>query len=299
MKKFISSISILIVLSIPCYVMAQQKEALRKQIEQITKQVKGIVGVSILGLEDNDTLTYNGNARLVMLSVMKFPIALAVLHRVDSLKLSLDQPTVSVSKRDFAKDSKGKLHEKYPKGGDVSLGELLSYMVSLSDNDACDILFKQIDGPKTVQNYILQLGIRGIAVRASEADMAASWELQYTNWSKPAEMTELLGLFYKGKALSKSSTDFLYKLMTETSTGPNRIKGLLPAGTVVAHKTGTSGTNAAGLTPATNDVGIITLPNGKHIAIAIFVCNSTSDEATREGTISKIAKAAYDFYGHK
>src|SRR6202000_566001 len=102
---------------------------------QIAKPVKGIVGVSVLGLEDNDTLTFNGSARLVMQSVMKFPIALAVLHRVDSLNLSLEQSTVSVGKKDFAKDSKGNLHEKYPKGGNISIGELITYMVSHSDND--------------------------------------------------------------------------------------------------------------------------------------------------------------------
>jgi len=170
-------------------------------------------------------------------------------------------------------------------------------MVSLSDNNACDILLKLIDGPQRVQAYMLQLHIRGIAVRASEADMASSWELQYVNWCKPKEMTMLLDQFYTGKILSKSNTDFLYKLMTETSTGPKRLKGLLPAGTTVAHKTGTSPTNAEGLTPATNDVGIITLPNGEHMAIAVFVCNSTNDEQTREGVIAKIAKAAWDYYG--
>jgi beta-lactamase class A len=109
-------------------------------------------------------------------------------------------------------------------------------------------------------------------------------------------MTFLLEQFYKGKILSKASTDFLYKIMTETSTGPKRLKGLLPEGTIVAHKTGSSPTNDEGLSPATNDVGIITLPNGKHLAIAVFVCNSTDDEPTREATIAKIAKAAWDFY---
>jgi len=143
---------------------------------------------------------------------------------------------------------------------------------------------------------LLRLGVRGIAVRASEADMASAWELQYTNWAKPAEITTLLDMFYKDKILTKASTDFLYKILTETTTGPNRIKGLLPAGTIVAHKTGTSPTNAAGLSPATNDVGIITLPNGKHLAIAIFVCNSTDDETTRDSIIAKIAKAAFDYY---
>jgi beta-lactamase class A len=294
MKKCLQ-FSLLLIFLIPCIATAQQDSVLRNQIKQIAKPAKGIVGVAVLGLENRDTLTYNGNARLVLHSVMKFPIALTVLHWVDTGKLTLDQ-MIHVTKKDMQR-TYSPLRDKYPKGDvDISVRDLLSYMVSLSDNDACDILLRVLDGPKTVQDYMLRLHVRGIAVRASEADMASAWELQYTNWAKPSEITILLDLFYNNKILTKASTDFLYKIMSETTTGPKRIKGLLPAGTVVAHKTGTSPTNAGGLSPATNDVGIITLPNGKHLAIAIFVCNSTDDEATREGIIAKIAKAAFDYY---
>jgi len=293
MKRFCLSISLIIIFLAPLFVQAQN--ALRGQIVQIAKQSKGIVGVSILTEEGRDTLSYNGKARLVMHSVMKFPIALTVLHLVDTGKLTLDQ-IIHIGKHDLSKNLYSPLRDKYPKGADLSIRELLSYMVSQSDNSACDILLKLIDGPQTVQNYMLQLGIKGIAVRATEEDMASAWELQFTNWCKPIEMTHLLDEFYQGKILAKNTTDFLYKIMTETSTGPKRLKGQLPPGTVIAHKTGTSPTNAEGLSPATNDVGIITLPNGKHIIISVFVCNSTADEATREGIIAKIGKAAFDYY---
>jgi beta-lactamase class A len=81
--------------------------------------------------------------------------------------------------------------------------------------------------------------------------------------------------------------------MSIAVTGPNRIKGLLPKGTIVAHKTGTGGTND-GLTSATNDIGIIYLPNGKHLAVAVFVSDSPADDKTREGVIARIAKASWD-----
>lgn len=204
---------------------------------------------------------------------------------------------VRLKKRDLPKNTYSPLRDKYPKANvDVSIGYLLSLMVSQSDNNACDILLGILGGTQTVQDYMLRQSISGISIRASEAEMASGWEVQYINWCKPLEMTKLLDLFYNGAVLSKTSTAFLYKIMTETTTGPNRLKGVLPAGTVVAHKTGISPTNAEGLTPATNDVGIITLPNGKHLAISIFVCNSTDNPATREAIIAKIAKAAYDHY---
>jgi beta-lactamase class A len=81
--------------------------------------------------------------------------------------------------------------------------------------------------------------------------------------------------------------------MKDSPTGPHRIKGELPSGTVVMHKTGTSG-SAEGLTNATNDIGLITLPDGRRLAIAVFVSDSSADEATRDAVIARIAKAAYD-----
>jgi beta-lactamase class A len=296
MKKIFLPLILLNFFLVPQFVLAQQ-DSLRAQIVQISKQSKGIVGVFILGLESRDTLNYNGNSRLVMHSVMKFPIAMTVLNLVDKGKYKLDKK-FKVGKDDMHPNTYSPLRDKYPEGTEITLGELLSYMVSLSDNNACDFLLKKIGGPEAVQNYLYGLGIKGINIVASEADMAKAWEVQYTNWCKPAEVTRLLDVFYQGKALSKTSNDFLMKIMTDTSTGPKRIKGLLPGNAVVAHKTGTSGTNDDGLTPATNDMGIITLPNGRHLAIAIFVCNSKADEATRELVIAQIAKAAWDVYGH-
>jgi beta-lactamase class A len=295
MKKLYLPIFLIAILLFPHFAKAQ--DSLKNQIVQIAQQSKGIVGVSILGIETRDTLNYNGNSRLVMHSVMKFPIAMTVLNLVDKGKYKLDQK-MKVGKGDMHPNTWSPLRDKYPNGTEITLGELLSYMVSQSDNDACDFLLKKLGGPQTVLNYLYSLGIKGINIVASEGDMAKAWEVQYTNWCKPADVVRLLDLFYTGKVLSKNSNDFLYKIMTETSTGPKRLKGLLPADAVVAHKTGSSGTNDEGLTPASNDVGIITLPNGKHLAIAVFVCNSKADETTRDLVIAQIAKAAWDVYGH-
>ncbi|MFI5160974.1 MAG: class A beta-lactamase, subclass A2 [Sphingobacteriales bacterium] len=274
-----------------------QKVDLLTQIEAIAPESKGIVGVSILNIETGDTVNFNAHSRLVMHSVFKFPIAMTVLNLVDKGKYKLDEK-MKLRKSDMAAPKAySPLRDKYPDGTEMTLSDILGYMISLSDNTACDYLLKKIGGPQIVESYVRSLGIKGIAIKASEADMASAWEVQYTNWGKPADLVQLLVILYKGKALSRTSNNFLLKIMTETSTGPNRIKGLLPKDAVVAHKTGTSGTNDAGLTPATNDIGIITLPNGKHLAIAIMVCNSKADEATRDAVIAKIAKAAWDEFG--
>ena len=273
-------------------------QELLSQVKAIASEAKGIVGVSIISIESGDTLNFNAHSRLVLHSVIKFPIALTVLDLVDKGKFKLDDK-LKIRKSEMAKQGLySPLRDQFPEGTTITLGDLLGYMISQSDNVACDYLLKKIGGPQVVEEHLKNLGISGVSIRASEEDMASAWEVQYTNWGKTADLAQLLDLFYKGKTLSQTSTDFLIKLMTATTTGPKRLKGLLPANAVVAHKTGTSPTNSEGLSPATNDIGIITLPNGKHLAIAVLVCNSTDDEATREAVIARISKAAWDFYGH-
>lgn len=292
MNKLFKAIGLIAVFILPLCAQAQQS-SLREQIVELSKPAKGIVGVSVLGLEDRDTINVHGNAKLVMHSVIKLPIAMAVLHLVDSGLFTLDK-TIKVKKRELVKNTYSPLRDKFPEGGEFTIRDLLTYMVSQSDNNACDIMLKFLGGADQVEDYIHMIKVTGINVEAGEAEMAKAWEVQYTNWAKPVDVVKLLDKIYTGNVLAPASKDFLIKIMQETTTGPNRIKGLLPAGTVVAHKTGTSPTNSAGLSPATNDVGVITLPNGKHIAIAIFVCNSTADQATRESVIANIAKVVYD-----
>jgi beta-lactamase class A len=282
----------------PKVLYAQSSDSLRNVIRDIAKDAKGTVGVCILNIETRDTISYNGRLHLPMQSVMKFPIAITMLHDIDEGRFTIDQK-IHIDKSDLKPDTYSPLRDKFPEGNiDITIRELLSYMVSLSDNNACDILLKTMGGPGPihVENYMHSFGAKQIAVKASEYQMAQGWEVQYTNWTTPFEMVRLLDIVNKPNFLSGESHAYLWKMMRETSTGPNQIKRLLPAGTIVAHKTGRSGTNDQGITAATNDVGIVTLPNGKHFAIAIFVSNSSVDLPTRESVIARMAKAAWDYW---
>ena len=279
----------------PKHILAQDND-LKIKIEKILQPVKATVGVAIHDMEAKDDLFINGSNHFPMQSVYKFPLAMAILDQVDKGKFSLDQK-IHITEKDVNRDTYSPLRDKYPHGNaDVALSEILSYTVSQSDNTGCDILFRLLGGPSKLNDYVHGLGIKNIAIAATEEEMHRAWDVQFTNWCEPGAMLQLLDIFYKRKNLSPSSSEFLWKIMIETSTGTKRIKGLLPAGTIVAHKTGLSGTNSAGITAATNDVGIVTLPNGKHFAIVVFVSDSPENEAVREGTIAQIAKAAWDYY---
>ncbi len=273
-----------------------QQDSLYQSIKTIAASAKGKVSVSVVNMEDSSRFQYYGDQPCVMQSVFKFPIALAILDRIDKGEFSL-QHKIHITPQEMIKGTWSPLRDSFPDGNvNITFELLLSHMVSHSDNIACDVLLHHLGKPKTVEKYIRKFGIEDFSMKYNEAGMHKKWANQYKNWCTPNEMTRLLQLFFQGKILSQTNTDFLYRLMTETSTGKNRLVKLLPEGTVVAHKTGSSDTNAKGMTAAVNDVGVMTLPNGKHIAIAVFVTDAYAEYAVLESVIARIGAAVYDAY---
>ena len=270
-----------------------QTGELQKQIEQIASAAKGHVGVEAIVLETGEIVSFNPHDHFPMQSVYKFPIAMTVLQAVDNGKLKLDQKA-RVEKSDFVGQAQhSPLRDQNPNGADISVSELLRFAVSESDGTASDVLLRLAGGAQAVQVYLGELKVNEMIVLNTEKELGQDNETQYRNWASPDGAIALLRAIYEKRGLSEQSREFLLKLMTETPTGQKRLKGLLPTGTIVAHKTGTSGTKD-GITAATNDIGMITLPNGNHLGIAVFVSDSPADEMTREEVIAKIAKAVCD-----
>jgi beta-lactamase class A len=272
---------------------------LREKIQQIVAGRKAVVGVSIVGTNGSDTISFYGDRHFPMQSVFKFHIALAVLSEVDKGKLSLKQEIKIMKNELLPKDFWSPLRDENPNGGTFTVEKLIQYAVSQSDNTACDELIKLIGTPKTVEEYFRKNGIDDIQVTYNEKDMQAKWENMFLNWTTPKAASATLKMFYENKnnLMSKASYDFFWKTNIETTTGENRIKGQLPKGTVVAHKTGWSGTNKeTGITAAVNNIGIVFLPDGKYFIISVFVTESKEDFDTNERIIADIAKATYDYF---
>jgi beta-lactamase class A len=264
---------------------------LHQQIAEIAKDAKGTVYVacSLPGTKLDCDLNEHGHPP--MQSTFKFPLAMAVLHQIELGKLQLDQP-IRFLKSDRSV-TYSPLQEEFPEGDvDVPLRKLIKLSVETSDNSATDIELRLIGGPAVLQRYLDSLGFAAIHQQDSEHTLHGDQRLQYRDYAEPTAMVALLRLLADHSPLNPEHTALLNRWMLEATSGPQRIKGLLPAGTPVAHKTGSSG-EEFGMIPATNDVGLITLADGRRLAIAIFVTNAHADQATCEAVIARIAQAIY------
>lgn len=266
---------------------------LEKQFAEIAKEAKGKVGVAAMVLETGENASLNGGEKFAMQSVYKVPISMAVMKQVDAGKFKSDQE-IEITKADFVSaGQRSPIRDQFPDGTKLPLWHVIEYAIGESDGTASDVLLRVLGGPAEVQKYVDSIGVKDMFVRNTEKEFAKDWKTQYENSTTPAAAVALLTELQNGVSLDKERAKLILDFMNESRPGPNRLRGQLPETAYVAHKTGTSGSRD-GVTAATNDIGVIALPNGKFLLIAVFVGDSPADEKTRESVIAKIAKAAWD-----
>lgn len=228
----------------------------------------------------------NGSERFPMGSVFKFPIALAVLHRVDRGDWKLSE-SITIEPKDFSVGWSPLRDAAKGKPFTVTLKRLIEAMLGESDNTAVDYFIRRIGAAALTR----EVATPGIRIDRTEKEMAAQLHAKggHAEYAKdvrdtatPDAMAALLVRFWRNDVgLSKESHAMAVRIMTGTKTGLKRMKAVLPAGATLAHKTGTM--------PGTvNDVGVVTLANGRHIAIAIFTKEGTSEKAA-EAKIRRVA----------
>ncbi|HUQ80243.1 MAG TPA: class A beta-lactamase [Gemmatimonadaceae bacterium] len=265
---------------------------LRATIALLGKESRGTLGVGIELLETRQRVVVGAHHH-PMQSVYKLPIAMAVLDLVDRGTLRLDQMIDIPTSMYVTPGQLSPIRDKYPNGARLALREILQLNTAVSDGTACDVLLKLIGGPEKATAYFRRIGVAEMVAATTELEIGKDRRAQYRSWSTPVGALTLLRAVHERRVLSDSSHALLMRYLTETTTGPNRLRGDLPAGTVVAHKTGSSGTSN-GVAAATNDIGIITMPNGQHLAVAVFLTDSRADDATRDRVIARVARAAWE-----
>ena len=309
---------------------ADPRAALEEKFRAVAATAGGTVGVSVLNLETGRGASLRGNERFPMASVFKLAVAVELLSRADRGAVRLEQK-MTLAPADMRPG--GPLSERAPNGGTaLTVGELLEAMLVDGDNTAVDLLLPLAGGPEVVTAQLDAVGLGDIRVDRSELELAfdvagvatapprptrslatiraaidsvpeaahreafAKFLADPRDTTTPNALVQLLRQVQEGRRLTPDSRERLLALMVRTRAGAGRLKGQLPAGTPVAHRTGT-GFDLGAANICTNDVGIVTLPGGRgRFAIAVLVKGSDRSLADREKAIAEIARAAYDYW---
>ncbi len=277
--------------------LTEPKEILRgrfeSEVREIATGVDGVLGVTILDPQTGERVSVNGGVVFTQASAIKLPVLVELMRQVDAGQHNLDE-FVTLKASDIVPGS-GVLQQLTPEKVSLSLRDVATLMVTVSDNTATNIVIDRV-GMAKVSATMAHLGLPATKLQRKMQDRTA-WEENRENLSTPDEQARLLELLYKGEILSAKSREEIDRVLSIPK--PGHLRTLLPEGTRVAHKTGT-------LSGVVVDVGIVYLEDRPFIVSAMGNWLSDADEASR--AISRIALTAYRYfdrlahsnaYGHK
>ena len=270
-----------------------QTPELKKEIEIIVGGKDLKLGFALYDFSTGKSISINGNDKYPMQSVFKFPIGVALLDCVSRGEFALSD-SVTLTKADLSPDLWSPIRERWPEGVRLPLVSVMTYMVAHSDNIATDFLIHKIGGVARIQDIVNRLGAKKINIRNTEAEIQGSWSVQFDNWTTPNAMVDFLRLMNDGKLLDKANTAVLWEIMASASSGS--VNRLVPKTVTFARKTGYSGANSQGIIAAQNDVGIIEFEDGRRVAYAIFLTDSTLGTDAGYDILAQIGKAIWKAY---
>jgi beta-lactamase class A len=298
------------------------------RIRELGHSFDGEVGIAVRDIGSGRTANWHGDRFYPQQSVSKFWVAITALQRADAGQLDLDQ-RVTVTRQDltlFHQPIAGEIGEN---GYTTTLGDLMFRALTQSDNTCNDIVLRHAGGPSAVRamlernhldgirfgpgERLLQAGIAGLqwqpAFSQGNAFFTARDALPVerrraaferyigdpVDGATPNGITNGLARLQRGELLSRESTQRLLTIMSQTHTGPNRLRGGLAPGWTISHKTGTGqvlGSEQAGY----NDIGILHAPDGHNYALAVMIGRTSTPLATRMALMQEVVRAAIAYH---
>lgn len=274
---------------------------LQARLEAHARATGGTVGLRAVHLETGETVGLRANERFFMSSVTKLPVSVAVLRRVDRGEIRLGD-TIKLPPSAMSVGH-SPIREAHPNGTRMTVQALLRSAVSDSDNAANDALQRLMGGPAAVTAELARGGIRDVRIDRPYTQLdremgARAREGDPRDTMTPDGAVALLRAIQAGRLLSPASRERLVGWMTRGNNPANRIVAGVPAGTAVAHKTGTWGGGAS--VAAINDIGIITLPGGRgHVLLAIFVRNAPRPGSEVAPHMAAMARTVYEHWARR
>jgi beta-lactamase class A len=270
---------------------------LQANIERITRSVNAKWGIYIRCVETGDEIAINADETMDTMSVIKIPLMVEVFRQIEAGKFALaDRVTMKESDK---RPGTGVMRSLDANAG-LTIKDLITLMIIVSDNTATDMLFEKVGGTEPVNKLMQSYGLNTIKATGPTDVWFKAIAAEPDRWkfhtegktpfglSSPREMGRLLERIQKGEAVSKNASEQMIQIMrgqVYSSRLPKYVTGFrLP------HKTGDF------LPYIGNDVGILESEN-RHVVISVFTARHNGIGPNMEDAIARIGEQVANFYG--
>ena len=282
-------------------------------IQDFTVHTGGVVGVDAKHLETGERVSHNADTVFFTASTLKVPLLVELYRQVDAGIIDVHQ---RIDLTDTLRVPGSGVLKELASGLQPTVHDLAMLMIIISDNTATDILYNRVGGDN-INNTMRQLGlththipmtcrellygITGLEVEnpvhtyqlASDRLKKREFVLEGDGFSEdksdvssPNDMCRLLELIYDGNILSAQSREAVLDILKRQQLG-TVIPHALPAGTAVAHKTGSYHSVRC-------DVGIVFSPTGPYTVAIMAKEMTTGDRLSVDASLAAISRSVYD-----
>jgi beta-lactamase class A len=306
---------------------AAARRILEGQVRAVGQSFSGDIGIAVRDVQSGWTTSYDGDTFFPQQSVSKFWVALTALDKADRSELSLSRP-VTLTKADITLFHQPIAAQIGANGYTTTLDSLMTRALQQSDNTCNDAVLWRAGGPEAVRAFLRDKGIQGIRFGPGERLLQSriagmEWKQAYAygggfyaarnavpatvrrdaferyikdpmDGATPLGIVDALARLKRGELLSPGSTQKLLSIMSNTKTGPQRLKGGLAPGWRLAHKTGT-GQVLGGVQAGYNDIGIVTGPDGRSYAVAVMIRRTSAPLGQRMAAMQSTVRAVISF----
>jgi len=314
-------------------------QALEADLSRIGQSLNSHLGIAVVDITSGAAVHYQGDLMMPQQSVSKLWVAMTALDLADSGGLDLsERATVQRENLTLFHQPIRKI-VKAQGSFTTSYGDFMRRAMVGSDNTANDMLLNKVGGPSAVRKMLEAKGISGVRFGPGERIMQSElaglkWDQSYSfgkmffemrktvphdrrrvifdayvadpvDGAQPLAMARALERLAKGELLSASSTTTLETLLRDAKSGPNRLKGGLPAGWQIGHKTGTGQVldivppGVIGEQTGYNDVGILTAPDGSRYGVAVMIGNTNKPVPERMDMMHAVVGAIANYHSAK
>lgn len=269
---------------------------LEANIQRVTKSVNADWGIYIKCLETGEEIAINADRQMDTMSVIKIPLMAEAFRQIGEGKFTLaDRITLT----DAAKRPGTGVIRSLDSGVQLTIKDLLTLMIIVSDNTATDLMYDKVGGPAAVNQLMDSWGLTSIhadanadawfkALRAAGSAETFHREGKHPfGLSSPRDMGKLLEKIEKGEAVSKEASDQMLRIMrgqVYSSRLPRYVSGFQ-----IPHKTGDF------LPYIGNDVGILESRN-RHVVVSVFTAHHYGAGVNLEDAIGRVAELTANYF---
>ena len=274
-------------------------QRVQASIERTTRSVNATWGIYVKSLDTGEEIAVGADRQMETMSTIKIPLMVEVLEQIKAGKFALTDKYTFVQAD--SQPGTGTIQRLDP-GAVMTIKDLITMMIIVSDNTATEVLYRMVGGPEAVNRRMDAMGLKN--TRAMNVPSrwfpslrsAATTEQFYREGknpfglSTPREMGRLLEMMERGTLVDKSSSDLMLRIM-RGQLYRTRIPRYV-TGYTIPHKTGDF------LPYVGDDVGMLEAP-GRTIVISIFTGDHFGSGEVLENAIGLIAKEVADYFAYR